>query len=580
MNIDAKSRNIEEILVSDCFYVIPDYQRPYSWTKNQIEELMDDIERAIHTNSNHFFGTIMLNTANIDNDKIMEVIDGQQRMTTIIIILYVLLEEYNLQRFINQVSLTNRKSKLKEKLAYTDDDGEIIEDKLTLGEVNKVFFKEYIINSYNLGKGKKDEIIRDFKGDKRYKLNKPIIDAYNIIKTYFDEKISNLSDDDAYLLLKDYQNFILRKLEIVKIEVKDDADAFLIFETLNDRGLALSSVDLIKNKLFKNCSSVEDFNDIKILWSDMISNLEDGNDTKKYIRHYWMSKYEHVTAQNLFKACRNYVRNDYIKSRNLIKELKEYSRYYAAIKNPHGGLIENKKLRKVLDDMNQLNFDLTHPILIAAFRTFESEEDIYIIAKLCINFLVRYISIMKEKPTKIEKKISEVARRLTIEELQLLFNELAPDNLFKDKLETLNVNYQSYFTYYILSEYEASLHKNEPWKTTGRDSITVEHILPQTIKDNNIDGQYWISQFNSIDDCMVWQNRLGNLTLLGNGGQAKAGNKSFLNKKCVYKEYTDMLSTKKLLDYNDWNKDTLTKRQKNMAEAYLDIFTLDVNKIR
>lgn len=578
MKLEAKSFTIEGLLKEDCFYVIPDYQRPYSWTKSQIEELFSDIEIAMETDSNHFFGTVMLNIAKKDK-KVIEIIDGQQRMTTILMILYVILEEYNLQRFINQHNIETRKTKLKEKLAYTDDDGEIIEDKITLGDTNKEFFKSFIIDSYASGAAQKEKIIKDFKGDKRYKLNKPIIDAYQIIKSYFDAKILNERDTIAYQILKDFQNFILRSLEIVKIEVEDDADAFLIFETLNDRGLALSSVDLIKNKLFKNCANRADFNDIKNSWADIVNTLEDSNETKKYLRHFWMSKYNHVTAQNLFKVFREYVGNDYNKSKELIKELKQLSKYYSAINNPYNGIVSNKKLKKTLYDMGQLKFDLTHPILISAFRIFDNEEDIYIVAKLCTNFLIRYISIMKQKPSKIEKIICEIAQNLTVNKLIEEFNRLASDSVFKSSVETLSVSYQSYFTYYMLSEYEAYLHVNEPWKTTGRDEITVEHILPQTIKEENSYGQYWISRFGDKDNCKVFESRLGNLTLLGNDGQAKAGNKDFISKKEVYKEYTDMFSTKELLDYNEWNEDKLKERQTKMANAYIHIFSLDLNKI-
>ena len=186
---------------------------------------------------------------------------------------------------------------------------------------------------------------------------------------------------------------------------------------------------------------------------------------------------------------------------------------------------------------------------------------------------------MKQKPSKIEKIICEIAQNLTVNKLIEEFNRLAPDSVFKSSVETLSVSYQSYFTYYMLSEYEAYLHVNEPWKTTGRDEITVEHILPQTIKEENSYGQYWISRFGDKDNCKVFESRLGNLTLLGNGGQAKAGNKDFISKKEVYKEYTDMFSTKELLDYNEWNEDKLKERQTKMANAYIHIFSLDLNKI-
>ena len=146
-------------------YIIPDYQRIYSWNKSQVEELLEDIDIGISNSSNHFFGTMMLNVSRKEKEGIIEIIDGQQRFTTITMILYSILEMYNLPRFANIEKISGRICTLNNKLAKTNDDGEIVDNKLTLGDGNKEFFKEYIIESLN-DNIKKENIISHYKKEK------------------------------------------------------------------------------------------------------------------------------------------------------------------------------------------------------------------------------------------------------------------------------------------------------------------------------------------------------------------------------------------------------------------------------
>lgn len=574
MNLNANSTNIESLLKDD-IYIIPDYQRIYSWNKSQVEELLEDIDIGISNSSNHFFGTMMLNVSRKEKEGIIEIIDGQQRFTTITMILYSILEMYNLPRFANIEKISGRICTLNNKLAKTNDDGEIVDNKLTLGDGNKEFFKEYIIESLN-DNIKKENIISHYKKEKKYSINKNIVDAYKAIKEYFFILLNSKTDDDAYDYLKEYQKYILKNLDIVKIEVNEDADAFLIFETLNDRGLALSAVDLIKNILFKNCANSDEFEDIKDKWISMISNIGDINEVKKYIRHYWISKNKYVSAQDLFKKYRGYVNSDFKKSRQVIEDLNKYSKFYSALKNPRNGYFMNEKLIMVLEDMNKFKFDLAHPILISIFIKYNSEEKLYSITRLCLNFLIRYISIMKGKPTAIEKKIGEIAVNANEKEIIGLFKQNSDDKILKEKLKILDLNYKSYLAYYCLIEYEKSLHKNEPWKSVGRSEITIEHILPQSINKNDEHGLYWIKQFGDIDQCNLYKNRLGNLALLGIKPQNKGKNYNFEIKKGVYKEFTDMLSTRELIDCKYWNRDSVEDRQNKIAELLVKHLILDI----
>lgn len=578
MNLHADSTNIDSLL-KEYTYIVPDYQRVYSWNKLQVDELLEDIDMGIGNGSDHFFGAMMLNVGRKKKEGKIEIIDGQQRFTTVIMLLYAILEMYNLPRFSHMENIGGRMHTLSGKLAEKNDDGQIIAKKLTLGDGNKQFFESYIIDSLN-NNIEKEKIIFEYKKQNKYNINKKIIESYEVIKDYFIGAINSRTNEGAYELLKNYQSYILKSLEIVRIEVEEDADAFLIFETLNDRGLALSSVDLIKNTLFKNCANSSEFESIKEKWTSMISNLDDINEVKKYIRHYWISKQKYVSTQNLFKEYRGYVNSDFDKSKEIINELHKYSKFYYALSNPRSGYFSDEKLISTLECMNKFKFDLTHPILISTYIKYQNEIILYKTTKLCLNFLIRYISISKGKPTAIEKKIGEIAVNSNQKEISDLFIENSDNNELKDTLRSMNLNYKSYLAYYCLVEYEKILHKNEPWRSTGRTDITVEHILPQTIKSEDEHGEYWISSFKGEENCKLYQNRLGNLTLLGKVPQNKGKNYNFNIKKDVYKKFTDMFSTKELIEYTVWNRESIENRQNKMAETLCSVLTLDISNIK
>lgn len=579
MEVKAEGRKLEEIFKSNVTYVVPDYQRPYSWERNQIDDLFNDLEEAINSNTNHYFGAFVFNMEK-ESEKIIEIIDGQQRLTTVAIFLYVLNYIYNLDRYKNLKGVEHRRNTLKQYLEFLNADGETVGLKLELGEVNKDFFKKYIVKGWDKDSDYKDEVIKEFKDRNKFSASKQIKEAFDIILEHINKKIEGLDADDAINEIKKYHDTLLGKFDIVEIKVKQDADAFLIFETLNDRGLALSQVDLIKNKLFKNCAGKEEFENIKEKWIDMVENLEDISIIKKYLRHYWIANYENTTHQSLFKSVRDKIGNDYDLSKSVIYDLNKMAIYYDGLSNPNNGVFSNKKLIKAIADMNMLKFDLTHPILIAAFKHFKNDEDkLYRVVKICLNFLIRYITVMKGKPSNVEKEIGKHARNLKtdISIISNLFNEYAKDSEFKEAMKTFTPNYKSPSTYYILTEYEKTLH-NEDWIPPARTSVTIEHILPKAVDYSKKLQNEWVQLFTK-EEHEIYLNKLGNLTLLGPRAQGKASNKIFSEKKKIYKTDTDMKMTQQLTQIDKWTKDEIDKRQVKIAEAAVEIFTLNLNKI-
>lgn len=575
MKIDANSKSIRQLIKDEYIFLVPDYQRKYSWTEIEVSELLRDLEVAKLNSSHHFFGTVVISSEKSEEEKIFEIIDGQQRITTSIILMYSLLTIYNeIKSEYGYDKLSQRIEKLYSMLVFQDDDGEIKSSKLVLNEINNEFFNEYIVKSWAMNAEEREKLYTQLSKSMKVKQSNEIYKSYKYILNEFREKIRNSNNIESCIEeFKSIQDTILDYFDVVVITVESDADAFLIFETLNDRGLDLTTVDLIKNELFKNCSKDMHFEKYKNRWLDILNNFEDAKSVKSFIRHYWIANFNEVSHANLFKEIRRYLKGSSDASKKLIDGLKDQSNFYGAIVNPNTNNISNKRLLDLLIDMKNLKYDLTNPILLSAYKYYNgNEEKIADIVLICRNFLLRYITIGNGKPSSVEGEIGKLARNFNgdIRCLSKKFKEISKDNELEEKLKILKVNFKSYYTYLLLVKLEEKKHINEKWVCPGRKDITIEHILPQ-----NIEGTEWNKVFTS-EQAELYLNRLGNLTLLGSTGNSKIKNKSFDEKKKFYSKNTDMKITKAISKYGKWTSEEINSRQKEMTIELMEILKLEV----
>lgn len=584
MKMDAQNQTIRKLLEQYCF-TVPDYQRSYSWKSEQINEFLEDLYNILHgdqDNQHHFLGAMTM-AKSTTNESAMDLIDGQQRMTTIFIILFVILEEFKSSRFVAIAG--ERAEELRRKLMYLNDDGQFIGSRLTLGKFNSEFFEDFIAKGFKYSEQEREQVKSNYRANNKIAQNQALCDAYYQIKLSIEERLDYCdNEEDAYAYLKALHIALYDHFEVVTMIVDDEADAFLIFETLNDRGLALSSVDLIKNKLFQVFATrPSEFEKLRDDWETMCNNVAQKDNLKKYLLHFWRAVYGFTTQQSLYKTCRDYIQShSYDDCCSMVRDLQKYSVYYNGFCDPKGDYPwKDEKLKNLLDVMNSLRYDLTRPLLLAAWIKYSSDEKkLAIVVRLCLNFMIRYVSVLGNKPTSIEKDFSKWARdpNFSIEMLSAKFEEKAPDINFKEALETLSLPYTLPLTHYLLCVYESEgCGRKEVWTSPGRVTNTVEHVLPQTINPNTPDGTYWISQFGSKEECDHYSSKLGNYAFLTRNAQSKASNKSFDTKKAVYKTETDMKLTQELLGYKNWNAKCIERRQKKMAAVWVKFISFSID---
>lgn len=334
-------------------YFIPDYQREYSWEKDELEELWDDLV-GLEGNGDdkHFFGQIVVNSTS----KEKYIIDGQQRTTTSIIILCVIMREFEKMYFDNgnifQKAL-KKAQQIQIKLIGTDDEDDV-QDKfhLKLSDVDDAYFRKNILE--------KEELSSDGKCRSHDRLK----DAYLFFKEKISRYIENNDIDKKYERLLYLYNMFTTNFIVMYIESTDENEAFIIFETLNARGKDLEMSDLLKNYIFRRSGryTVE----VKDKWFSIVERLDKINITS-YIRHFYNFYGEFSREKELYRKICKSIHSDK-DCKIFVDKLFELSYVYNAIALPEDNMFfENQDLRQSLNNLKILKAKTFYPIILAAW---------------------------------------------------------------------------------------------------------------------------------------------------------------------------------------------------------------------
>jgi hypothetical protein len=301
--INPVPENVEKILNSPAHLIVPKYQRDYKWGTSEAGEFWEDLESYVDTNDDHLFlGNLIFDISEIGQKRI-GIIDGQQRITTILILLIACRQ---LAKRINAVKIAN---KIQEKICFEDSTtGEFLGSRLFASESVKMVFD-------HLCKDEWDEVFPDKLFGKQVKRQsnriKPI---YN----YFLQKISTFDQPKLSKLLTTLYNSY-----IVRIDIEDEIEAFKIFERTNARGIELEASDLLKNYLFSNLG-----NSAEESWY-RITDLSGGT-LLKMLKYFYVSKKGKVTKSELYKKLKTYGKE--LTPQVLLSDLEHFAEFYNAFR--------------------------------------------------------------------------------------------------------------------------------------------------------------------------------------------------------------------------------------------------------
>ena len=544
-------------LLSDRYIEVPPYQRAYSWTDEQVEDLFKDLSDAIREhNAEYFLGTVVLTT---NKDGSHAVIDGQQRLATISIMVCAI------RNYFYSIGDSERGDNLHaEFLARKDrrDLTEIPHLKLMPGD-NAIY--ERAILAKPTGGAK----FEDGKGvQKALPPSQARIESALKIATKYVQKLVDQTKEPTKVLL-DWIDFLETKGKVIVVEVNDEAAAYTIFEVLNDRGLDLSVADLLKNYLFRVAE--DRVTETQQNWTSMASRLESSGAEEKelrtFIRHVWSSEHGLTREKDLYDAIRKRVDSKQ-RAVAFTDGLNKAAPIYLALDNPSDELWKQygPHVRESVEALQILKAIQIRPLVLAILRNFEVAE-VRKALPMLVCWTVRFMITGKLGSGPLELGYSDRAKDVSagnIKTAKQLHDAskgfLVADVDFEQAFATARVSQQYLARFYlrVLEKQNSAEGDGELVVNPNEDAVNLEHIMPQTR------DPHWTASVTA-EQHAAFLKRLGNLALLDKALNGQSGNLPFADKIAALKG-SKIALTSQIATHLTWTSAEIDTRQKALAE--------------
>ena len=397
-----------------------------------------------------------------------------------------------------------------------------------------------------------------------------LLEAYTEAQTHVANTVSNLDSKDHGDLLNTWVSFIEHKALVVLLRVPNDANAYKMFETLNDRGLRTSQADLIKNYLFGRAG--DRIHEAQNRWSYMrgtLESLEEENITVDFLRHALITIHGYTRESDVYDTVQRMVRTEQ-EAISFASKLEMLATAYVATFNPEhekwNGYSDSS--RRGIEVLNLLNIRPIRALLLAITAQFSSEESEQAF-QFAVSLGVRLLIARSTRSSSVELPLAAAASSIfhgnidSSRDLRKRLRSITPtDQEFRSDFESARVSKTKLSRYYLRSLEMAEAGESEPWflPTEDRSVINLEHVLPKRSEGN------W-PQF-SDDEAAMYTNRLGNQVLMRASDNSDLRSGGFSTKKGRYGESPYHL-TSQLVDLIDWSVTAITDRQKCLANLAL-----------
>lgn len=539
---------------------MPRYQRSYSWRKDEVQELWDDILRAIDEGaSQYFLGTVVFSgDPASQTGNLPAVIDGQQRLATITLLLAAIRNEFLAKGKQQRVEIIERFLLDYDTLSLE------LEPRLTLNEENAGYFERAQLP----------------RPDAAQQLppvgpsNKKIATAAELLAELVAGFIQQ-SGENWETELVELQLYVRDKAKVVVLDVPDEANAYLIFETLNDRGLDLTIADLLKNYLFSRADKKID--SVKQNWDRAVGALDIGDDDKlqtTFLRHYWSSRYGYTREKGLYRSIKQRVSSP-SQALEFSSELVEAAKQYSALRNPSHSFWSNygTPTRANLDTLLLLDVTQSRPLLLAVMQHWNPGQVQKTLQNL-VSWSVRLIVVGGAGSGTTEAAFSAAAvevREGKIKDAAALSKELAsivPDDAQFEAAFSVMSKKARHARYFLHALQRHVDRKKSAELITNADEtqVNLEHILPR-----DADPEEW-PNFDADEHASLF-NRLGNEVLLDAKENGALNAKGFEEKAKVYERSALGLTSDVAKNFTDWDPDAIARRQKELAALAVKTWT-------
>ena len=581
MRFEAEDISLGELFTNNSStYIIPRYQRPFSWSREQISELWNDLLDSYHEKDGFFFGTMIFCPNPSENS--ISIVDGQQRFTTLTI-LYASIRDALLGMGEAGEDKANRIQN--EIITSTFSFGDR-RPTLSVQDNSRSYFNEYF-QMIPSPKERRPPKVRSWKR---------MHSAYVFFSTKIDEVTGRMSDEASCVeFLWDF-SVALSEVRVIRIDVEKEDDAYVIFETVNARGTPLDASDLIKNHVFRKVRESQDGSDTaKFRWDQIRANLTNyDEDTEKeynltkFIRYHWMSKYGFCTVKELYRRVRERTDldmdeflNDLVSDSKIFGDMlrNDLRRFKSEIEH-HRYMVRGERSLK---NLGVMGIDQCYVFILSMCRNLDrlklkKPKRTHEVLKYIERFNFVYHTVCGRPANRVERLYSRCAvllesagdgSRSQRSAIEALYNGLRPLVPPKEQFidDFSNISYKKSYKSravirYVFTEFER-FHSTGEY--TVSKTITIEHVLPR-------EPEPWGLSRDSVSG---YVNGIGNLVLLSQPLNSKAGNKD-LEGKIEELGQSDLHMTRELvelirsMDDPEWGRKQIEERCADLASRGYD----------
>lgn len=561
--ITGKEYPLSKIFSADFEYHIPGYQRPYAWTEEETGILFDDLYEFFQTEAvdNYFLGSIVL--IKDENKPYADVIDGQQRLTTLSILFSVMANSFHTEAYRN-----NCKN-------YLQEEGNILEGiaaqpRIFLRDWDQDFFSKYIQDIQLDALVQIDPVTLDTEAKRHIQKN----------CTVLREKFSEVFNDENDLLK--FTQFILTRCFLVVVSTPNQESAFRVFSVMNSRGLDLLPTDIIKSMTIGKLLKDEEQKYTE-KWEEL-ENLTGRDGFNEVFTHTRTIFAKERPKKNLLDEFKEYVIKQ-TSPKSLVDEyLIPYTEAYVCLKNCDFSSTQNaEEINELLLWLNKTNNHDWMPPAIK-FLTDHKNDSVYILW---------FIRKLERLASYLLVTAKDVNQRMERYKWILVEMESRPDNNLTAPLENIELtdwekqqfidalNGEIYSMTakrrnYIIQRLDSFL--SDGGATYNTKLFTIEHVLPQH---PSADSE-WMKLWPDTQTQRFWLNKIANLVPLTRQRNSAAQNYDFNTKKIKYFQSKNGTSsytlTTQVINIAAWTPEVVEARQKDLEEIFISKWDLKISK--
>ena len=551
-----------ELIGNGKTYRVPLYQRDYAWTQQEWEDLWNDVvEMRGDPEGRHYMGALVVQA---QGDREFFVIDGQQRLATISVLALAIIDKlrYMAEAGTDEERNRERATELRNRFIGEKDPASLVESsRLRLNETDDPFYQDYLVQ------------LREPRNPRGLPRSNALL--WKCFQ-YFAKQLDELqidADNAGEEIAKVLSETVARHLLFILITVGDELDAYTLFETLNARGLELTTTDLLKNYFFSKVRVATDMDALKRRWQALIATVAQER-FPDFLRYHLLCEQPKIRRQRLFKMVRGRVRTPE-DTFGFVTALEARAELFAALADVnHGYWIDRPAARPFVQELNLFRARQMTPVFFAAWGRFP-DDDFVRLLKLAAVIAFRYSVVSGLNPNLLERVCHFAAKAVLDGQANrpgAVFTQLRQIYVDDDRFEsdftrwTVSTRGQrGKLAKYVLARLETDAGE----RVVDPEAVTAEHVLPE-----NPAGE-WAEVFPP-DRWEAAVDRLGNLTLLERTLNREIGNAAYPIKRAAYESSAYAL-TRAIADVapEEWTPALLEERQRRLAARAVRLWRAD-----